>query len=167
MIEANSHTNETELNNTDTTKQKKTSLRERVFLACEYLESNNTKTTRDAVLKITGGSCRDLSRYINEWRESKKQNTTIPPTSNDRQTINNNFSDMQNTISLQMASAKRATEIIIAQEKSVQYFLENPDQLPEEFKQEIAKAKNETYDIMNKRWKRYGGSIFQEWLYQV
>lgn len=66
-----------------------------------------------------------------------------------------------------MTSAKCAAEIILAHEKSVQYFLENPDKLPEEFKQEIAKAKNETYDIMNKRWKRYAGSVFQEWLYQV
>ena len=65
-----------------------------------------------------------------------------------------------------MTSAKRATEIIIAEEKSVQYFLENPDKLPKEFQQEIAKARNDTYDVMNKCWSKFGVSIFSKCIYQ-
>ncbi len=168
MAETNFYTNEIELDNQEKIEAKKApSLRERVFLACNFLESQNAKMTRDAVRAITKGSCRDLSRYMREWRESKNSNTTISATSNDGQDVNNSFGDSKNTVSLAMTSAKCAAEIILAHEKSVQYFLENPDKLPEEFKQEIAKAKNETYDIMNKRWKRYAGSVFQEWLYQV
>jgi Plasmid replication region DNA-binding N-term len=45
------------------------SLKEKVFFVCNYMQDSGEKITRDKVRIHTGGSDRDLSKYIGEWRE--------------------------------------------------------------------------------------------------
>lgn len=69
------------------TVQAEETLREKVFKACDNMHSQEKKITRAAVRDCTGGSDRDLSKYINEWKELKgltvhKDNKTSTVASN-------------------------------------------------------------------------------------
>ena len=52
--------------------QSEETLREKVFKTCDNMHSQGKKITRAAVRECTGGSDRDLSKYINEWKNSKQ-----------------------------------------------------------------------------------------------
>ncbi len=51
--------------------QAELTLKEKVFIACDNMQFAGEKITRATVRSRTGGSDRDLSKYIAEWRESK------------------------------------------------------------------------------------------------
>lgn len=52
--------------------QAEETLREKVFKTCDNMHSQGKKITRAAVRECTGGSDRDLSKHINEWKELKQ-----------------------------------------------------------------------------------------------
>ncbi len=141
------------------------SLRERVFQTCDNLESKQKKITRDIVRKITRGSDRDLSKYIKEWRESKNKRTQAMQGSThiNLQTIPINFNQElhRNNAKIAMLAAKQAAEVMIIKEKLTQHYLENPDQLPDELKQEVAQAQKDT-DEMLARLINYKADSFTE-----
>lgn len=150
------------------------SLRERVFQACDNLESKQKNITRKAVREITKGSDRDISKYMKEWREGKNERTQAmqdsthidPQTSKEVvQTIPINFNQELHQDDANMAmqgAASRAAEIMITEEKLMQYYLQNPDQLPEELKQEIAQAQKDTDEMLNARLMMYKVDSFTE-----
>jgi Plasmid replication region DNA-binding N-term len=171
-----------ELNNEKEIETKEPTLRERVFKACDDFDKEGTKITRDLVLSHTGGSCRDLSKYIAEWRQAKaakveEETTNTTNTAgalavqsssdvvqsqneNNIQTadevvqttpINSYNQTHEEAAATAILSALRTKGMILTEEKLVQFFLKNPDQLPEQFKQEIARAKNETNEMLNER----------------
>lgn len=160
--------------------------REKVFKACDQLEQEGINITRDNVLKISGGSCRDLSGYIEEWRQSKKnKDDSIDDATNTTEATNtssalvaqgsnemvqsrnenniqtspevlettpiNDYDDPDNTADMAISAVKRVKGMILTEEKIMQHFFKNPDQMPEKFKQEIAQAKSETKAMINER----------------
>jgi Plasmid replication region DNA-binding N-term len=169
---------------------KEPSLRERVFRVCDEFNLTGKNITRDLVRNRTGGSCRDLSKYIKEWRENKgdiksddnennnkgalvvQQNSNIETQSSEQiiqtedrvQTIKTSLVKRQskNAASVAMTSANRAAGVIIAEEKGFQYLLENPDQLPSELKEQVAKAISESDELMNERSARFELNFFTE-----
>lgn len=150
------------------------SLRERVFQTCDNLESKQKKITRDIVRGITKGSDRDLSKYIKEWREGKNKRTQAmqgsthinPQTSKEvEQKIPINFNQELHQDDAKTAmegAARRAAEIIITEEKLMQYYLQNPDQLPDELKQEVAQAQKDTHEMLKARSMMYEVENFTE-----
>jgi len=92
-IEENCTNNQENCTNNQQEKMVQTekTLREKVFEACHNMDLNNKKITRDAVREITGGSDRDLSKYIREYRESKEmvQNKKDSGTENGKLTVQN------------------------------------------------------------------------------
>jgi hypothetical protein len=129
-----------------------TSLREKVFQTCQEMESNGQKITRDAVRAITGGSYRDLSKYIAEWRDSRqlvvqetqsevileRQDSGISDVENDVEILDNQQLEPHPDITeIVHKAADIATELILTEQSLVSYFIENPHQLPEHQKQQI------------------------------
>lgn len=189
------HTTETELTEEEinslnkeeeTQASRRQARREKVFKACDQLEQEGINITRDNVLKISGGSCRDLGGYIEEWRQSKKnKDNSVDDTTNTSETNNtssalvpkgsnemvqsrnenniqtssevlettpiNSYDDPDNAAEIAISALDRATGMILTEEKIVQHFFKNPNQMPEKFKQEIAKAKSETNSMINER----------------
>jgi len=126
-----------------------TPLRERVFQACQDIEDNGQKVTRESVKAITGGSYRDLSRYIREWRDSRKlvvqttQSEVITQTENNVQTLENDLLDPHADIAeIIHEGAEVAAELILTKQSVVSYFLQNPHQLPDNLKQKIKDNSN-------------------------
>jgi hypothetical protein len=127
------------------------SLQEKVFLACDHMQAAEEKITREAVRQRTGGSDRDLSRLINEWRESKKSQALVkveeePPQLQHHEEEQVSEKAIAPTISRadieqikveaqQRVRAKRLAVIQVARA-----YEENPELLPEDLRQEIEAA---------------------------
>ncbi|GBE95662.1 DNA-binding protein [Nostoc cycadae] len=149
-------------------------LREKVFLNCDIMQAAGEKITRDAVRQRTGGSDRDLSKYIKEWRESKAivvQNstenlaTTGTDFSDDEVQELNAVSEYSNTPSDDLAQvarrgAERAAALLAGEEAVVLHLLENPDQLPDDLKQQVDNYRSRTATAINKRQENYDPSFF-------
>lgn len=63
----------------------------------------------------------------------------------------NSYNDPDNVAEIAISALNRAKGMILTEEKIVQHFFKNPDQMPEKIKQEIAKAKSETNAMINER----------------
>lgn len=63
----------------------------------------------------------------------------------------NSYNEPDNVAEMAISALNRAKGMILTEEKIMQHFFKNPDQMPEEFKQEIAQAKSETNAIINER----------------
>jgi hypothetical protein len=122
-------------------------LREKVFSICDNMQASGEKITRATVREHTGGSDRDLSKYISEWRESKAlvvQNSQaiaqtpheeIKPIPTSTATISNADIEQIKSNAAQRVKALRIAEIQVARA-----YQENPNLLPPEILEEIDKA---------------------------
>ncbi|MBD2773981.1 DNA-binding protein [Iningainema tapete] len=130
------------------------SLREKVFNACDNMQVAGEKITRETVRSRTGGSDRDLSKYISEWK-AEKEKTAITVAGSSQVSQQSEESDSisvdsvpspvpviseanitQATLNaVQIVKSLRLAEIDIAK-----YLQENPHLLPEDVKREIAEA---------------------------
>lgn len=122
-------------------------LKELVFEVCENLYTNQKKITRATVKEQVGrGSDRDLSRYINDWKESKSMvhQQPEPPTQHGTRVqpepIKNGSVDDDNIANLVRTSAEQATSMLIANAALATHFYMNPEKLPEDLKQEVEEA---------------------------
>ena len=133
------------------TVQEEKSLKEKVFECCDNMQSQGEKITRASVRERTGGSDRDLSKYISEWRESKalvvqgeeaiaqtpdeEINPTPNPTPASTTTISRADIEQIKSNAAQRVKALRMAEIQVARA-----YQENPNLLPPEILEEIDQA---------------------------
>lgn len=129
------------------TVQEEKTLKEKVFECCDHMQFSGEKITRASVRERTGGSDRDLSKYINEWRESKAivvqgeegiaqtREQEINPTLASTATISH--ADIQQ---IKSNAAQRVKALRIAEIQVARAYQENPDLLPPEIREEIAQA---------------------------
>jgi Plasmid replication region DNA-binding N-term len=122
-------------------------LRKKVFENCDDMEVEGIKITREAVRQRTGGSDRDLSRYIGEWRDSKAlvvqgkeaisqiPDEEIKPTPASTTTISRADIEQIKSNAVQRVKALRIAEIQVARA-----YQENPNLLPSEILEEINQA---------------------------
>jgi hypothetical protein len=124
-------------------------LRKKVFENCDDMEVEGIKITREAVRQRTGGSDRDLSKYIGEWRNSKAlvvqskeginqiPDEEIKPTPAPASTTTISRADIEQIKSnaVQRVKALRMAEIQVARA-----YQENPNLLPPEILEEIDQA---------------------------
>lgn len=126
-------------------------LKEVVFQICEILYTNSEKITRASVREKAGrGSDRDLSRYINEWKESKSlavqepdSEVTAPQNKGTQvhaQPINSNSASDNDVANLIRTSAEQATGMLVANAALATHFYMNPDKLPEDLKSQVEEA---------------------------
>ncbi|AFZ61350.1 DNA-binding protein [Anabaena cylindrica FACHB-243] len=126
-------------------------LREIVFEICEDLCSKTEKITRTVVRQQAGrGSDRDISKYINEWKESKSlavqepnSQAVVPnqqSTEVHAQPINSGFMPDDDMVNLVRGGAEAATGMLIANAAIATHFYTNPDKLPEDLKQQVKEA---------------------------
>jgi|GEM_PF-2166288 len=163
-----------------------TSLRERVFEACQNIESNGEKVTRETVRAITGGSYRDLSKYISEWRDSGKLLVQEIPDSQPTLTENSPSVMVNGTDDIELLEnppvdthadiakiarqgAKVAAGVIVTEKVIVAHFLKHPHQLPDDLKQEINQAiSNIDSDLEQHYQQRYNSdSLTQQVLQHI
>jgi hypothetical protein len=145
-------------------------LREIVFEICEniYSETKNFKAiTRKIVRAEAGrGSDRDLSQYINDWKDSKSlvvqqpNSQTIDETNKGTQVhtqpINNGFVPDNDMANLVRSGAESAAGMLIANSAIATHFYMNPDKLPDDLKGQVKEATaNFTQSRVN-----YNRSIF-------
>ncbi|GAX45789.1 hypothetical protein NIES4075_68100 [Tolypothrix sp. NIES-4075] len=180
-LERNQNENCTE-NDGNKEVQAELSLKEKVFLACDNMHFAGEKITRATVRERTGGSDRDLSRYIAEWRESKaltvqnQDNNAIasPTLQNAEGTVSSKnvvqsaqesgYSNTPNDDIAQIArrAAERAAALIVGENAVVAHLLENPDQLPADLKQQIEAYKSRTNTVINQRQEQYNPDFFAQ-----
>lgn len=200
MSEQTFRTNETELtaeeidevsSEEDTEVTKEPTLREKVFKVCDTFKTEGKKITRDTIRPITGGSDRDLSKYLKEWKRSMNNNqnkddneergegtlviqssTNIEVQSHGEtvqveeevQTIKTRTlkRHVKVTAGAVINGANRVANELVTEEQAYQYLMENPDQLPLELKQEVEKAMSESDRIRNERAVKFETSFFIE-----
>lgn len=149
-------------------------LREKVFSNCDNMQSEGIKITRATVRERTGGSDRDLSKYIAEWRQSKaltvQNNTenlveTGTKFSEDEVQEFASGSEYSNTPNDDLAQiarrgAERAAALMIGEDAVVAHLLENPDQLPSDLRQQVEGYKSRTTTAVKKRQEQYNPDFF-------
>ncbi|MBD2776185.1 DNA-binding protein [Iningainema tapete] len=132
--------------------QEKT-VRDKVFECCAQLESENKSITRNVVRLRTGGSNRDVSKYITEWKEQNNTaitvatNTDISQQTGESAAISSEAAPtnapIQPAISqadieqIKLEAQQRVKAKRLAVIKVAQYYEENPNLLPEEMRKEI------------------------------
>ena len=159
--------------------QPELSLKEKVFLACDNMQSAGEKITRTSVRERTGGSDRDLSKYIAEWRESKAltvQNSESEVseaiangTNSSKNVVHQNsqeagYSNTPKSDINQIArrAAERAAALMVGENAVVAHLLENPDQLPEDLRQQVEAYKSRTNTVINQRQEQYNPDFFAQ-----
>ncbi|MEA5553331.1 DNA-binding protein [Anabaena cylindrica UHCC 0172] len=145
-------------------------LKEIVFEICEnlYRDSKNIPSiTRKLVRQRAGrGSDRDLSKYINDWKESKAlvvqqpNSQAVAGTNNGTevraQPINDAFMPDNDMANLVRGGAESAAGMLIANSAIATHFYMNPDKLPDDLKEQVQEAtENFTQSRAN-----YNRSIF-------
>ena len=125
-------------------------LREKVFSACDIMRQAGEKITRHTIRERTGGSDRDLSKYIGEWREAQESQALvvqgessiaqnpdeeIKPTPTSTTTISHADIEQVKSNAIQRVKALRIAEIQVARA-----YQENPNLLPPEILEEINQA---------------------------
>jgi hypothetical protein len=155
----------------------KFSLKERVFQVCKQFENENKEITCEAVQKITKGSERNVSKYIKDWNENKKSSVAVQNSSDIKvqssketvqtaeeivQNVLNNY-NQQDSIDANEAK-KRGVERYVAipagEEAIIRFFFENPDMLPEPYKQQLEEITNASEETMNARSAKYEVNFF-------
>lgn len=159
---------ENEQNCTDLeTVQEELTLKEKIFLVCNKIENSGGKITRALVREETGGSDRDLSRYINEWKESKgltvRQESKIE-TSTNRDTQQSGYSGTPNSDleAIARRGAERAAALLIGEDAVMYHLLENPDKLPEDLRQQVEGYKQRNSQRTEQRQEQYKPDFFVE-----
>jgi Plasmid replication region DNA-binding N-term len=156
--------------------QSELTLKEKVFLVCNNMQISGDKITRESVRIRTGGSDRDLSRYIKEWRESKALTVQNPEGSTisngtissknlvQQNTQESTYSNTPNEDISQIArrAAERAAALIVGENAVVAHLLENPDQLPEDLKQQVEAYKSRINATVERRQEQYNPDFFAQ-----
>lgn len=108
--------------------------------------TQNTNTTNDentaGKLVVQGGNDIIQNKNENNIQTSSEVLETTPI---------NSYNDPDNAAEVAISALNRVTGMIETEEKIVQHFFKNPNQMPEEFKQKISKAKNETNALIKER----------------
>jgi hypothetical protein len=166
------------------------SLKEKVFLVCNKIENSGTPITRALVRKETGGSDRDVSRYIAEWRESLVSANvpeSVPNHAGNNQSLavreegeinaspeaqkpeypNTQQSKYSNTPSSDLEAiarrgAERAAALMIGEDAVMYHLLENPDRLPEDLRQQVEAYQGINSQRSQRRQEQYKPDFFVE-----
>lgn len=162
------------------TVQKELSLREKVFEACHDIEISGEKITRALVREKTGGSDRDLSKYIREYRESVQseevESTESELAIREEGTVSSKNEDLETEeIEYQQAysdkpeidmaaiarrGAEKAAALLVGEQAVTNHLLENPDQLPPDLKKQVEFYQAKTKEIEQKRQEQYDPDFF-------
>ena len=151
-------------------------LREKVFLVCTQFQNSGEKITRNAIREHTGGSDRDLSKYIAEWRESQalvvQENAEIEQNSGtDSDDVSSKNLNSQSSYSnkpkddiavVARRAAERATAMIIGEDAVVSHLLENPDSLPPDLKEQVEIYRARIAEANQHRQNQYVPDFFAE-----
>lgn len=157
-------------------------LREKVFEACNVMAQEKINITRSAVRARTGGSDRDISKYIAEWKAEYQKNALAMSTSNElsqqseeSNSINNGnvpnsvpnlgtgaySQNPQSDIEIvARRGAERAAAMLAGENALIGFFLENPDKLPEDLKQKVEAVTTRSNQIIERRQQQYNPDFF-------
>lgn len=183
MSEENCTENNENCTDTETVQETKT-LKEKIFLVCNKIENSGGKVTRAAVREETGGSDRDLSRYIAEWRQSlmpQNRPEGVPNSTDNNQSLavreegkvstNINTNTQQSGYSgtpnsdleaIARRGAERAAALLIGEDAVMYHLLENPDRLPEDLRQQVEGYKARNNERTGRRQEQYKPDFFAE-----
>jgi hypothetical protein len=132
-------------------------LRERVFETCDLMAQENKSISRNRVRDLTGGSDRDVGRFITEWKEQRQKSALAVSTSAEvyqqssesvaisdeavpkavpvEAVISNADIEQIKLEALERLKAKRLAVVEVAR-----VYEENPNLVPLEIKREIEEA---------------------------
>lgn len=149
------------------TVQEGLSLKEKIFFVCNKIENSGLKITRALVREETGGSDRDLSRYINEWKESKglavRQEGKVEVSTNpDTQESGYSGTPNSDLEAIARRGAERAAALIVGEEAVMYHLLENPDRLPEDLRQQVEAYRQHNNQRVERRQEQYKPDFFAE-----
>jgi hypothetical protein len=168
--------------------QEAKSLKEKVFLVCNKIENSGGKVTRAVVREETGGSDRDVSRYIAEWRKSlvpENVPENVPSHKEDNQALTvreegkvSNSNNSRTKVDTQQSGysgtpnsdleaiarrgAERAAALLIGEDAVMYHLLENPDRLPEDLRQQVEGYKARNNERTERRQEQYNPDFFVE-----
>ena len=135
------------------------SLKDRVFEICENLYKNSEKITREKVRNLLGrGSFSTIGPIIKEWKEQRKVQLDSEDNSYEQEsnivlseesgieeapeqlyTTNSQveFLADDDMSTIVRGGAEKAVSLLIAQEAVASHFFQNPNELPEDLKQQL------------------------------
>ncbi|MBW4480027.1 MAG: hypothetical protein KME54_25120 [Tolypothrix brevis GSE-NOS-MK-07-07A] len=168
--------------------QEAKSLKEKVFLVCNKIENSGGKVTRAVVREETGGSDRDVSRYIAEWRKSLvpenvpenvpnhtednqaltvREDGKVEASTNSRTNVDTQQSGYSGTPNSDLEAiarrgAERAAALLIGEDAVMYHLLENPDRLPEDLRQQVEGYKARNNERTERRQEQYNPDFFVE-----
>jgi hypothetical protein len=164
--------------------QEAKSLKEKVFLVCNKIENSGGKVTRAVVREETGGSDRDVSRYIAEWRKSlvpENVPENVPNHTEDNQALTvreeakvsnstkvdtqqSGYSSTPNSDleAIARRGAERAAALLIGEDAVMYHLLENPDRLPEDLRQQVEAYQGINSQRSQRRQEQYKPDFFVE-----
>lgn len=174
-----SEQNSTENQEQEVVQETKT-LKEKVFEACHIMDFNNEKISRTKVREITGGSDRDLSQLIKEYRESvqsdEKEGTDSELAISDRGTISSKNEDLEaeeieyngayseepedDMSAIARRGAERAAALIIGEKAVTNHLLQNPSQLPSDLKDQVNRYQSQVDETTKQRQEQYNPDFF-------
>ncbi|MBO3463593.1 DNA-binding protein [Aetokthonos hydrillicola Thurmond2011] len=158
-------------------------LKEKVFEVCDYLESLGEKVTRDKVREQTGGSDREVSRCINEWKANKETAITVAGSSElseqeeQKSPVGRGDDSVPNPVQgkavysnaaqndlmeITLRGAERAAALMAGEEAMVMHFLENPDKLPPELLSKVEAVRKRTQEVRQRRSEQYDPEYFAQ-----
>ena len=158
------------------------SLKEKVFEVCDYIDSLGEKVTRDKVREQTGGSDREVSRCINEWKANKETAITVAGSSElseqqeQKSSVAGNDSlpnplpskaaysnaAQNDLVEITLRGAERAAALMAGEEAMVMHFLENPDKLPPELLSKVEAVRKRTKEVHQRRSEQYDPEYFAQ-----
>lgn len=162
--------------------QESKTLREKVFDACHIMDFNNEKITRASVREKTGGSDRDLSQYIKEYRESvqedEKEGTNSELAVREKGTVSSKNEDLEaeeieyneayseepedDMTAIARRGAERAAALIIGEKAVTNHLLQNPSQLPQDLKEQVDRYQSQIDNSTNQRQQQYNPDFFAQ-----
>ncbi|WP_166481829.1 DNA-binding protein [Scytonema sp. UIC 10036] len=164
------------------------SLKEKVFETCDIMAREKKSITRNAVRACTGGSDRDVSRYIAEWKAEYQRSAievstkgavsqqseesaaiddgSVPPSGTESGTgfgtgtgaYSQNPED--DIAAVARRGAERAAAMLAGESVLTNYFLENPDKLPDDLKQQVKTMQNRGNQLTAARQQQYNPDFF-------
>jgi len=157
------------------------SLQKKVFEACDSIEQTGEEITLEQVREQTGGSDRNLSRYINEWKAAKETAITVAGSSEispqEQELVAINDESVPDSVpSAQIYSttpqddlekvarrgAERAAAILVGEDAVAAYLLENPDQLPADLRAKVEATRAKVNQTVERRQEEYEPDFFAQ-----
>jgi hypothetical protein len=150
------------------------SLKEKIFFVCEYIDSSGEKITREGVRKHTGGSDRDLSKLIGEWRQSRaitvqkdseidNQNGTVNQEEAEYINVNQYSNDPQEQlIKIARRGAEKTAALLVGEDAVILHLLENPNLLPPDLKEKVEQSKSKVDKKLQQRQQQYDPDFFAQ-----